>query len=618
MKQKSKTFGRLNMILYFLKGSTGFFVISVLSSFLLSIFQMITPRIVSVTVDSIIGSRPPEYAKIVSVLGGTQFLKENLWIIALLSAGVGIASTVFRYLSSFYNSKGAESLIKNIRDLLFKKVLHLPLSWHMENRTGDIIQRCTTDTETIRSFIADQLTRLLNILILIAVSLFCVFSIHAKLALLTLFTIPIVVSYSYVFYKRSSKLFTECDESEGVLSSIAQENLTGSRVVKAFGREAYEKAKFEKQNDDYTSKWVHLCRLLSVYWGTTDFVAGAQIMLVLVLGTVACLNGSLTPGNLISFISYNTMLIWPVRQLGRMISDMSKAGVAVDRIRYIMNSEEELDTGAKKAFSAGDIEFKNVSFSYGNCKVLNNISFKVKKGQVLGIVGATGSGKTTIMLLLTRLCNAQSGNITINGTDINDIELGELRKNIGTVMQEPFLFSGTLAENIAITEKIPDAEKVKAAAAVACLEKTIEGFKEKYETVVGERGITLSGGQKQRTAIARMLMLNSPVMVLDDSLSAVDTETDSKIRANLNDSFGEATVLLISHRLTSLMKADTVIVLSNGKITESGSPDNLLKQNGQFAEIYKMQMTLPEELKQTHQIKSNTEVKNDDAKEKDQ
>ena len=337
-------------------------------------------------------------------------------------------------------------------------------------------------------------------------------------------------------------------------------------------------------------------------------------MLVLVLGTVACINGSLTPGNLISFISYNTMLIWPVRQLGRMISDMSKAGVAVDRIRYIMNSREELDTGAKKAFSAGDIEFKNVSFSYGSCKVLDNISFKLKRGQVLGIVGATGSGKTTIMLLLTRLCTAQSGTITINGTDINDIELGELRKNIGTVMQEPFLFSGTLAENIAITEKEPDPEKIKAVSAVACLEKTVEGFKEKYETIVGERGITLSGGQKQRTAIARMLMLNSPVMVLDDSLSAVDTETDSKIRANLSDSFGGATVFLISHRLTSLMKADTVIVLSDGKITESGSPDSLLEQNGQFAEIYRMQMTLPEELKQMQHVKSDTEVKITDEK----
>lgn len=596
MNQKTKTFSRASMIAYFLRGSIGFFTISILSSFLLSLFQMITPKIVSVTVDSIIGSRPAEYKNLVDALGGTAYLKENIWVIALISAAVGIAVTIFRYLSGFFNSKGAENLIKNIRNLLFKKVLHLPLSWHMENRTGDIIQRCTTDTETIRSFIADQLTRLLNIIILIAVSLFCVFSIHKKLALLTLLTIPIVVSYSYVFYKRSSKLFTECDESEGVLSSIAQENLTGSRVVKAFGREAYERDKFEAQNNDYTSKWVHLCRLLAVYWGTTDFVAGAQIMLVLVLGTIACLNGSLTPGNFISFISYNTMLIWPVRQLGRMISDMSKAGVAVDRIRYIMNSEEELDTGKRLPFNSGNIEFKNVSFSYGSCEVLKNISFTVKKGEMLGIVGATGSGKTTIMLLLTRLCKPQSGKIMINGTDIENIDLGELRKNIGTVMQEPFLFSGTLAENIAITDENPDIDKIKTAAAVSCLEKTVEGFKDKYDTVVGERGVTLSGGQKQRTAIARMLMLNSPVMVLDDSLSAVDTETDAKIRNNLNESFKDATVFLISHRLASLMKADNIIVLTDGKITETGTPETLLALNGQFAQIYNMQMTLPKEL----------------------
>ncbi len=596
MEQKAKKFSRAAMIVHFLKGSTGFFVISVLSSFLLSILQMITPRIVSVTVDSIIGDRPPEYKKIVDLLGGVEYLKENIWIIAVISAIVGVSVTVFRYLSGYFNSKGAESLIKNIRDLLFKKVLHLPLSWHMKNRTGDIIQRCTTDTETIRSFIADQLTRLLNIIILIGVSLFCVFSIHKKLALLTLITIPIVVSYSYVFYKKSSRLFTECDESEGVLSSIAQENLTGSRVVKAFGREAYEKAKFELQNEDYTSKWIHLCRLLSVYWGTTDFVAGAQIMLVLVIGTVACLNQTLTPGNLISFISYNTMLIWPVRQLGRMISDMSKAGVAVDRIRYIMNSEAEQDLGKRLTFVPGDIEFKNVSFSYESTTVLKDISFKIKKGQVLGIIGATGSGKTTIMLLLTRLCKPQSGKITINGIDIEDIDLGELRKNIGTVMQEPFLFSGTLAENIAITSKNPDMNKIKTAAAISCLEKTINNFKEGYSTVVGERGITLSGGQKQRTAIARVLMLNSPVIVLDDSLSAVDTETDAKIRSNLSKNFNDSTVFLISHRLTSLMKADKIIVLSNGKIIENGSPDELLKSGGEFSKIYHLQMTLPEDV----------------------
>lgn len=603
-KQNDNKFSRAAMIAYFLKGSTRFFVISVLSSFILSVLQMITPRIVSVTVDSIIGDRPPEYAKIVDMLGDTDYLKENIWIIAILSAIVGIAVTVFRYLSGYFNSKGAESLIKNIRDLLFKKVLHLPLSWHMKNRTGDIIQRCTTDTETIRSFIADQLTRLLNILILIGVSLFCVFSIHKRLALLTLLTIPIVVSYSYVFYKKSSKLFTECDESEGVLSSIAQENLTGSRVVKAFGREVYEKAKFEAQNEDYTSKWIHLCRLLSVYWGTTDFVAGAQIMLVLVIGTAACLNQSLTPGNLISFISYNTMLIWPVRQLGRMISDMSKAGVAVDRIRYIMNSESEQDTGKRLAFEPGDIEFKNVSFAYENTEVLKDISFKVKKGEILGIIGATGSGKTTIMLLLTRLCRPQNGKITINGIDIEDIDLGELRKNIGTVMQEPFLFSGTLAENIAITSKEQDMDKIRTAAAISCLEKTIDNFKEGYSTVVGERGITLSGGQKQRTAIARVLMLNSPVIVLDDSLSAVDTETDAKIRSNLSKNFNNATVFLISHRLTSLMKADKIIVLSNGKIIEKGSPDELLKSDGEFSKIYHMQMTLPEELSEVHNDKN--------------
>ncbi len=586
------------MIAFFIKGSAIYFIISILASLLLSVCQMITPRILSVTVDSIIDSKPPEYPHIVRLFGGVHYLRQNLWLVALIALAVRAMTAVFRYLNGYFNSKGAESLIKNMRDLLFDKVLHLPLSWHTENRTGDIIQRCTTDTETIRDFIANQLTRLLNIIILIIVSLICVFSIHPYLALLTLGTIPVIVSYSYFFYRRSSTLFTACDESEGVLSSIAQENLTGSRVVKAFGREAYERDKFMAQNDDYTSKWIRMCRLLSVYWSATDFVAGAQIMLVLICGTVACINGTLTVGNFLSFITYNTMLIWPVRQLGRMISDMSKAGVAVDRIRYIMNSESEPDDGARLPFAGGDIVFENVTFSYGDTMALDNIGFTIKQGQTLGVVGVTGSGKTTLMLLLTRLCLPDSGRITIGGVDIRDIELSELRRNIGTVMQEPFLFSGTLAENIAIASYEPDEKQIRLAAAVACLGRTVSGFKDGYDTVVGERGVTLSGGQKQRAAIARMLMQKSPIMVMDDSLSAVDTETDAQIRRNLNDSFKGSSVIIISHRLSSLMNVDSVIVLNKGKIVECGSPSELIEKDGQFAHIYRIQTKLPAELEE--------------------
>ena len=592
-----KKYGKLSLITFFLKGSKYLFAISIASSLLLSAAQMVIPRIISTVVDSIIGNKPPEFLWAVELFGGVEYLRSNLWVVALIAGAVGLIMAICRYLSGYFNSKGAEKFIKNIRDRLFEKVLTLPLSWHTANRTGDIIQRCTTDSETIRAFVADQMTRLLNIIILITVSLLSVFSIHSGLACLTLATIPVVVGISYRFFRRSSALFTDCDENEGILSSIAQENLTGYKVVRAFGKEGYECEKFNKQIEIYTNKWINLCKLLSRFWGTNDFVTGLQSMLILVLGTVLCVNDNLSAGDLIAFITYNTMLIFPVRQLGRIISDMSKAGVAVDRIMYIMNSESEKDEGEKLPFTAGDICFENVCFAYDKVPVLKNISFTLKKGQSLGILGGTGSGKTTLILLLSRLCVPSEGRITINGIDIKDIELSSLRKNIGTVMQEPFLFSGTLLENIGITKENAAMEEVEAVTKTACLTSTIENFKTGYETIVGERGVTLSGGQKQRTAIARMLMKKAPVIVLDDSLSAVDTETDVAIRKGLKESFSEATVMIISHRLASVMSADMIIVLENGKITECGAPEELLKNDGHFSKIHEIQMTLPEELK---------------------
>ena len=592
-----KKYNKFSLINFFLKGSKYLFAISITSSLLLSASQMVLPRIISTVVDSVIGDKAPQFPKVIKLFGGIEHLRNNLWVVAAVAGTVGLLMAVFKYCNGYFNAKGAEKFIRNIRNRLFEKVLSLPLSWHTANRTGDIIQRCTTDSETIRAFVADQMTRLLNIIILITVSLISVFSIHSDLACLTLATIPVVVTISYRFFKRSSALFTDCDESEGVLSSIAQENLTGYKVVRAFGKESYECKKFNDHIKIYTNKWIHLCKLLSRFWGTNDFVTGLQSMLILVSGTVLCVNGKLSAGDLIAFITYNTMLIFPVRQLGRIISDMSKAGVALDRILYIMNSENEKDEGKKLPFTPGDICFENVSFAYGKVPVLNNISFTLKQGQLLGILGGTGAGKTTLILLMSRLCMPSEGRITVNGVDIKDIELKDLRRNIGTVMQEPFLFSGTLLENIGITKENAKIEDIEAVTKTACLTETVENFATGYETLVGERGVTLSGGQKQRTAIARMLMKDAPIIILDDSLSAVDTETDAAIRKGLKESFGEATVLIISHRLASVMNADLVIVLENGCITEAGKPDELLKQGGHFARIHEIQMTLPEELK---------------------
>ena len=321
-------------------------------------------------------------------------------------------------------------------------------------------------------------------------------------------------------------------------------------------------------------------------------------MLMVILGSVFCVNGTMTAGEFIAFISYNTMLTGPVRQLGRMISEMSKAGVSVDRLCYIMNSEAEKDKeDAVTPDMHGDIEFKNVTFGYGEIPVLKDISFKIPAGTTFGILGSTGSGKSTLMYLLNRLYDLpeENGKITIGGVDVADMKGEWVRSHIGMVLQEPFLFSRTIGENIGITKTKYTLSEVREAAAIACVDNAVMEFTHGYDTIVGERGVTLSGGQKQRTAIARMLTQKTPIMVFDDSLSAVDADTDAKIRQALKKNLGDSTVILIAHRVTTLMQADCIMVMDKGEIVEIGTHDELMEKHGTYRHIYDMQMTLAEE-----------------------
>ena len=512
---------------------------------------------------------------------------------------ISVLALILRYFFKLSNSIAAENLVLNMRRMLFSHIQRLPFKWHGENQTGDIIQRCTSDVDMVKRFLSEQMTAVLRIIILIVLSLIFMFSMNTTLAFIALASIPVIVLYSAIFHRHISKNFEACDEAEGLLSAITQENLTGVRVVRAFGREEYERERFKKQSGIYAKLWVKLNKLFSLFWGTGDAISGIQVMLIIVVGTVICVNGDMTVGDFVAFISYNSMLVWPVRQLGRVISQMSQAGIALDRIAYIMDSEEEQDKeNAKATEVSGDIVFDNVSFSYdGKTKILDGVSFTVKKGTTYGILGSTCSGKSTLMYLLDRLYELpeNSGKITVGGVDISEIPMATLRTNIGIVMQEPFLFSRTIAENIGITGNDSE-ESIKNAARIACLDETVESFTDGYRTVVGERGVTLSGGQKQRTAIARMLTQNTPIMIFDDSLSAVDAETDVKIRKALREKTADATVILISHRTATLMHADSILVLDKGKVTDIGTHGELISRDGLYKTIYDIQMQNKEEV----------------------
>ena len=604
MQNETSKQGKAALIWRFLKGSKTMFVLSMLMASLNALADMLNPQIIRVTVDNVIGGKALEAGslaeKLVGWAGGLDYLHRNLWILALAVLAVALMKVVGQYGFNISNARASETLVKTMRDQLYTHIGRLPFSWHMKNHTGDIIQRCTSDIETTRNFVAGQLTQLFRIVILVIMSMVFMFSMNPYLALIALLPMPVIVLYSVKFHNKIGMGFKDCDEAEGRLSAMAQENLTGVRVVRAFGREKYERDRFEKHNEEYTSLWVRMGGVMSRFWSTSDVLSGMQIMLVVVFGVVFCLRGRMDEGEYIAFLAYNSQLVWPIRMLGRMISEMSKAGVAVDRIGYIINSEVEKDCeNPQTPDMTGDIAFEHVNFAYDGCpQMLHDIHFTMKAGTTLGILGGTGSGKSTLMLLLDRLYDlpAENGRITIGGVDLAQISREHLRKNIGIVLQEPFLFSRTLKENLAITDDGLTLTDIREAARAACLDDTIEGFTKGYETFVGERGVTLSGGQKQRAAIARMLTQHTPIMIFDDSLSAVDAETDAKIRTALEKRFGSASIILISHRISTLSKADQVIVLDRGRIVEMGAPGELAQAGGLYQRISEIQSMTAEEV----------------------
>ena len=604
MQKKTPEVRKAALIWQFLKGSKLMFVISIIMAAITALSDMLTPQIIRAAVDNAIGKNEPTFGpaamKVVNAVGGFEYLGKNLWIMALAVLAVALMKVLSQYGFLVSNTRASETLTKTMRDTLYTHIERLPFSWHMKNHTGDIIQRCTSDIDTTRNFVAGQMTGLFRIIILVVMAMIFMFSMNVKLAVLALIPMPLIILYSLHFHNKIGEGFKACDEAEGRLSAMAQENLTGVRVVRAFGREHYERERFQKHNEEYTSLWVRMGKIMSRFWSTSDILSGAQIMLVVVFGVLFCLDGEMTAGEYIAFISYNSQLVWPIRQLGRMISDMSKAGVAVDRIGYIINSPVESDCeDALTPDMTGDIAFEHVNFAYDGCpQMLHDVNFTMKAGTTLGILGGTGSGKSTLMLLLDRLYDlpADCGRITIGGVDIAKIKREHLRRNIGIVLQEPFLFSRTLQENLSITNADLTLSDIREAARAACLDETIEGFTKGYDTFVGERGVTLSGGQKQRAAIARMLTQNTPIMIFDDSLSAVDAETDAKIRKALEKRFGSASIILISHRITTLSKADLIIVLDKGRIAEMGTPAELEKAGGLYQKIYEIQSLSKEEV----------------------
>ena len=595
---KKKKENNFPLMLRYMKGNVRWFVLALLFSVLSTVCNSATPQIISVTIDSILGSEQYTLPAVLAQFTTLEALRANAARTLLIAAGaiVGIAAIggIGSFVTRTTTALGSEGFVKGLRDALYSHIQRLPYSWHVKNQTGDIIQRCTSDVEVIRNFFTNQLLEVIRIVFMIVYYLCIMFSMNWMIALISAVFIPIVVLYSMIFYSKINVRFRAADEAEGVLSTAVQENLTGVRVVRAFGRERWEVDRFNEKNRRFSNLWVELGKLMSVYWALGDLITGLQIMAVIAVGAGFAATGRISLGTLLAFISYNSALTWPIRSLGRTLSEMSKSGVSIDRVAYILKAEEEkILPNAETPPMNRDIEFKDVTFSYeGQKPVLNHLSFTIPAGKTFAILGGTGSGKSTIAALLDRLYDLKpgEGSISIGGVDIREIRQDYLRGNIGLVLQEPYLFSRSIGENIAITHPGSGLNGIKKATSIACVDEAIDTFSDGYDTIVGERGVTLSGGQKQRVAIARMLMQEAPIMIFDDSLSAVDAETDAKIREALGQRMGDSTVILISHRITTLMQADQILVLKDGELSEIGTHAELISHPGIYRDIYDIQM----------------------------
>lgn len=571
--------GKIQLILRFSKGTRGCFIIILLASLASTLLNSLIPRIFGFTIDRVL------------VEDGIPYLKEHIWLISLEVIGIALVNGIMIYLYRSQTAKAGETFAKNMRDILFAHVQRLPMKWHDGVQTGDIIQRCTADVETIRNFVVTQVLEVFRTVFLLVVSLAMMLTMNRKLTMVALAFTPVVVLYSGIFYHLIAKNYTAADEAEGDLSTVVQENATGVRVVRAFGRERFEIDQFDEKNEIFARLWIRLGTLSGLYWAVGDLITGLQVLVIVTLGAIEAVHGSITAGEFIAFASYNTTLVWPVRSLGRILSEMSKTGVSFDRVNYILDSAEEEMAGSGVIPERTDIVFDHVSFGYEeNQSVLEDVSFHIKEGTTCGVLGGTGSGKTTIVHLLDRLYELKKGTVQIGGVDIRDIPRSWIRSHVGMVLQEPFLFSRTIRDNIAAANPDATMNEIREAARIACVDDTIMAFPDGYDTIVGERGVTLSGGQRQRVAIARMLIAKAPIMIFDDSLSAVDADTDVRIRRALRSKMKETTVILISHRITTLMEADQILVLNHGVIEECGTHQQLIHHGGIYQKIYEIQL----------------------------
>ncbi|MBN2659134.1 MAG: ABC transporter ATP-binding protein [Spirochaetales bacterium] len=562
------------------------YVSGLLFLFLTNAGQLMIPQVLRKSVDAIY----------LGDFSDSFILRNTLFIL-----GLAVLVAVGRFFWRFFIQGASRRIEAALRLRLFDHLLLLGHNFFSSHKTGDIMTRATNDLNHVRMATGMALIAFADGLFMSLAILIILFRQNSMLAGLTILPLPIITFIILFFGKMLGPLFRKVQNRFSALSGHVQESLSGIRVIKAFNREDYFAGEFEKKNDDYKDANMSLVKIWGLYFPIISFLSGVSTVLLLVFGGQAVIAGSFSPGDFTAFLSYLGMLVWPLLGAGFTVNMIQRGGASLKRINEILDSEPLIRNAGEPIdrIRSSEIIVENLTYTHPGADkpVLEDISFNLKEGEILGILGRTGSGKSTLLNLLTRQYDPPEWSILLDGVDIRMYEINALRRYFGVVPQENFLFSTTIEENISFGIPGADHQAVQAAAQLSTIDRDVEAFPRKWETEVGERGVTLSGGQKQRVAISRALILDPPVLVFDDALSAVDTETESKILKHLLQERAGKTSIVVSHRISTLQYADKVIVLEKGKIVESGTPAELIIHEGIYSDIARLQnFSAPEEM----------------------